>query len=221
VRERHEREKKIRFLWDCGILRGTYDPLSPRPRSLESDTPPKFPPRRSPTATEPRPSPTTIRSSRQHLISSPDIHAKQHERRNKPRDRAQPRRRKVRRVNIQRRIQHPQSQKGAERGIQSSCVVNNPVSIVFPLITPPGSLREGHKKTESNSQLSNPATFPANTAPMNNGAFSSPFACAASARSNRAYTSAGMAFLHAARKSTLRGDALFQKLLFARFTVAI
>jgi hypothetical protein len=30
-----------------------------------------------------------------------------------------------------------------------------------------------------------------------------------------------MAFLHAARKSTLRGDALFQKLLFARFTVAI
>jgi hypothetical protein len=87
----------------------------------------------------------------------------------------------------------------------------------------PGSRgeEEGHKKTESNSQLSNPATFPANTAPMNNGAFSSPFACAASARSNRAYTSAGTAFLHAARKSTLRGDALFQKLLFARFTVAI
>jgi hypothetical protein len=76
------------------------------------------------------------------------------------------------------------------------------------------------RKEEVNSQASNPATFPASTAPMNSGAFSSPLACAASARSNRAYTSAGMAFLHAARNSTLRGDALFQKLLFARLTVA-
>jgi hypothetical protein len=116
-------KERVHFVWERGILRGTQDPLSLQPRGLRSDTT-----QTPPTATKPRPSPTTIRSSRQHLVSSPNIHAKQHQRRNKPRDRAQPRRRKVRRVNIQRGIQHSQPQKGAERGVQSSCI-HNPVSI--------------------------------------------------------------------------------------------
>jgi hypothetical protein len=146
LRERRQRGKSSAFSGNA-VFSGVHTILSHHDRETSNQTPPNFLPRPSPTATKPRPSPTIIRSSRQHLVSSPDIHTKQHQRRNKPRDRAQPRRRKVRRVNIQRRIQHSQPQKGAERGVQRSCV-NNPVSIFS--LSPHTTTRKPQRRTQEN-----------------------------------------------------------------------